>query len=94
MKSVTLAAATVTKVSDAGNRDFINIQNNDSADIYACYDGGDHTALDNTTGWIIPASGGTLFISNDGGKNPWNKAVYLYSVAGTSTKAVRIQGED
>lgn len=93
MKSPALAAATPVLVSAAGNRDFINIQNNDGGDIYAKYDGSAVT-LDNTTGWVIPANGGTLFISNDGNRNVYNKAVYLYSVGGVAAGVVKIQGED
>lgn len=96
MKSMTLIADTPTLVSAGGPRDFLNIQNNDSADIYCSYDGATDaaTALDDTNGWVIGANGGTLFISNDGNKSAFNKPVYLYSVAGTSTNAVRVQGAE
>jgi len=96
MKAITLAAATPKKISNAGNRNFINIQNNDAADVYACYDGGQGDAgvnLDDTTGWVIPANGGTLFISNDGNRNVYTNEVWLYSVAGAAG-TVRVQGSD
>lgn len=100
MKSVTLAANVITQVSAAGNRDFINIQNNDANSIYASYDSDVATAATGGTnpltannGWIVPGGGGTLSISNDGLRNVWNKPVYLLSVAGTAANAIRIQGE-
>lgn len=100
MKSVTLAINTITQVSPAGNRDFINIQNNDANNVYASFDSDVATAATGGTnpltannGWIIPGNGGTLFISNDGNRNLYNKPVYLLSVGGTAANAIRIQGE-
>ena len=170
MKSVTVAT-TPTLLASAGNRDFLNIFNNDGATIFLCYDGGDSISsptqiaaviggIVNTTtytsltfqgplsnidintqitgsgitngtyvksivynidgtvtlnvfpfianadnvggnvrlgavaltvdnGWPVPA-GQAFYISNDGGRNPWNKAVYAISAAGGAD--VRIQG--
>ena len=91
MTSPALPAATPTLVSAAGNRDFINIQNNDASDIYAKFDG-DSGTLTAALGWVIPANGGTLFISNDGNRNVYNKDVYLLSVGGVAAGVVKIQG--
>lgn len=80
MKSVSLLAGVVTLIDPAGNRDFINIQNNNSDDVWVCYDGADQTLLTQNSGWKIPANGGTLFLSNDGNRNVYNKAVYGFSL--------------
>jgi hypothetical protein len=93
MKAVTVGT-TPTLLDVAGNRDFLNIYNNDSQPIFIQYDGSDSngaspTTLTPTNGWPIPA-GGQLYLSNDGHRNVYNKAVYAISVAGGAD--VRVQG--
>ncbi len=88
MKAVSVTNA-ITKIDDAGNRDFINIYNNGGETLFLQYDGGDPTTLTKDNGWPVPA--GTWFtISNDGNRNVYNKAVYGITASGAVD--VRVQG--
>lgn len=92
MKQVTVGT-TPTLLSPAGNRDFLNIFNNDTNPVYLQYDGSESSTppvtLTVDNGWPVPA-GGSLYISNDGNRNLWNHNIYAISAAGGAD--VRIQG--
>ena len=95
MTQVTVGTSPV-KISNAGNRDFINIYNNGGATIFLCYDGTCDSAVDPTgaaltvnNGWPI-TSGAYFTISNDGNRNVWNHEIW--AVSGSAGQDVRLQG--
>lgn len=89
MKAVTVGT-TPTQLDVAGNRDWINIFNNDSQPIFVQYDGSENSVtLTVNNGWPVPA-GGQLYLSNDGNRNVYRSAVFAISAAGGAD--VRVQG--
>lgn len=88
MKAVSVLS-TITKIDDAGNRDFINVYNNGGETLFIQYDGGDPASLTTANGWPVPP--GTWFtISNDGNRNVYGHAVY--GICATGPVDVRVQG--
>lgn len=81
---------TAQKIANAGNRDFLHVQNVSDTDIYLKYDGTE-TALTTANGMKLEA-GAFLILNNDGMRNLFDKEVW--AIHGSSgNKEVRIQGE-
>lgn len=97
MKDVALTTGVVTQISPAGNRDFLHIQNIDTAaTVYLQYDGSDTSTPPVTLSAAngFPLLPGAIFvIENIGPRNIYLKTVNAFQSSGGTTH-LRVQGEN